>query len=97
MSVTEIKYGKKVLDRSGKPSWHWSSIQKPIFKCSEKVNILFAKSSLMQMMLRSSCVHLFVFIILLQVTSGLSSLQFKILNVPVSNVSECLTEGTFNT
>lgn len=27
-------------------------------------------------------------------TSGLSSLQFKILNVPVSNVSECLTEGT---
>ncbi|XP_056848052.1 acylamino-acid-releasing enzyme-like [Raphanus sativus] len=63
VSVPEIKYGKKVLDPSGKPSWHWSSIQKPIFKCSEKV------------------------------TSGLSSLQFKILNVPVSNVSECLTEG----
>ncbi|KAL0716595.1 hypothetical protein Bca4012_065917 [Brassica carinata] len=63
VSVPEIKYGKKVLDPSRKPSWHWSNIQKPIFKCSEKV------------------------------TSGLSSLQFKILNVPVSNVSECLTEG----
>ncbi|KAG5389212.1 hypothetical protein IGI04_030753 [Brassica rapa subsp. trilocularis] len=63
VSVPEIKYGKKVLDPSGKPSWHWSTIRKPIFKCSEKV------------------------------TSGLSSLQFKILKVPVSNVSECLTEG----
>ncbi|KAJ0233076.1 Acylamino-acid-releasing enzyme [Hirschfeldia incana] len=63
VSVPEIKYGKKVLDPSGKPSWHWSSIQKPILKCSEKV------------------------------TSGLSSLQFKILEVPVSNASECLTEG----
>ncbi|CAH8319166.1 unnamed protein product [Eruca vesicaria subsp. sativa] len=63
VSVPEIKYGKKVLDPTGKPSWQWSNIQNPIFKCSEKV------------------------------TSGLSSLQFKIHKVPVSNVSECLTEG----
>ncbi|CAN6923409.1 unnamed protein product [Brassica oleracea] len=63
VSVPEIKYGKKVLDPAGKPSWQWSNIQKPIFKCSDKV------------------------------TLGLSFLQFKIIKVPVSNVSECLTEG----
>ncbi|KAJ0232706.1 Acylamino-acid-releasing enzyme [Hirschfeldia incana] len=63
VSVPEIKYGKRVLDRAGKSSWQWSNIQKPIYKCSEKV------------------------------TLGLSSLQFKILKVPVSNVSECVTEG----
>ena len=46
MSVPEIKYGKKVLDPAGKPSWQWSNIQKPIFKCSDKVKIIvFAKSS----------------------------------------------------
>lgn len=36
MSVPEIKYGKKVLDSAGKPSWQWSNIQSPI-RCSEKV------------------------------------------------------------
>uniref|UniRef100_A0A1J3FLE9 acylaminoacyl-peptidase n=1 Tax=Noccaea caerulescens TaxID=107243 RepID=A0A1J3FLE9_NOCCA len=64
VSVPEIKYGKKVLDPAGKPSWQWSNIQNPVFKCSEKV------------------------------APGLSSLQFKILKVPISNVSECLTEGS---
>ncbi|CAN8232120.1 unnamed protein product [Cochlearia groenlandica] len=63
VSVPEIKYGKKVLDSARKPSWQWSNIQRPIFKCSEKV------------------------------MSGLSSLQFKILKVPIGDVSECLTEG----
>ncbi|XP_006414693.2 acylamino-acid-releasing enzyme [Eutrema salsugineum] len=63
VSVPEIKFGKKVLDPAGKPSWQWSNLQKPIFKCSDKV------------------------------TSGLLPLQFKILKVPISNVSECLTEG----
>ncbi|XP_018446839.2 acylamino-acid-releasing enzyme isoform X1 [Raphanus sativus] len=63
VSVPEIKYGKKVLDSAGKPSWQWSKIQKPILTCSEKV------------------------------TARLSSLQFKILKIPISNVSECLTEG----
>ncbi|KAH0849553.1 hypothetical protein HID58_096289, partial [Brassica napus] len=63
VSVPEIKYGKKVVDPAGRPSWQWLDIQNPIFKSSEKV------------------------------TSGLSSLEFKILKVPVSNVSECLTKG----
>ncbi|XP_022560606.2 acylamino-acid-releasing enzyme-like isoform X2 [Brassica napus] len=63
VSVPEIKYGKKVVDPAGRPSWQWLDIQNPIFKSSEKV------------------------------TSGLSSLEFKILKVPISNVSECLTKG----
>ncbi|CAH2079164.1 unnamed protein product [Thlaspi arvense] len=37
VSVPEITYGTKVLDPAGKPSWLWSNIQKPIYKCSEKV------------------------------------------------------------
>lgn len=42
MSVPEIKYGKKVLDSAGKPSWKWSNIQNPI-RCSEKVKAYIAR------------------------------------------------------
>ena len=37
MSVPEIKYGKKVVDPAGRPSWQWLDIPNPIFKSSEKV------------------------------------------------------------
>ncbi|CAH8385394.1 unnamed protein product [Eruca vesicaria subsp. sativa] len=89
VSVPEIKYGKKVLDQAGKSSWQWSNIQKPIFKCSEKVNHLDTND----FKLFNVFIYSVSYYILRQVASGLSSLQFKILKVPVSNVSECLTEG----
>ncbi|KFK39589.1 hypothetical protein AALP_AA3G264000 [Arabis alpina] len=63
VSVPGIKYGKKVLDPSGKLSWQWLNISRPIFRCPEKVML------------------------------ELSSLQFKILEIPVSYVSEGLSKG----
>ena len=91
VNVPQIKYGCIVEKKTKASAWSWLDVPSSIFKCSEKVCLIFL------FVLYESFLHieivLLTILLLLQVRSLLSSLQFSIMEIPVKDVSDSLSKG----
>lgn len=96
--VPHIKYG--FLDKESKSTaWNWLDVPSPTNECSGKVSIrclfivlvIYAYEDYLQ-----SFTTVSLNFSLLQVKSLLSSLQFSIMKIPVTDVSDSLTKGITN-
>lgn len=66
VDVPQLKYGYLIDKIQSSASWSWLDISSPIFKCSQKVEMLLA------------------------------SRQFRLIKIPVKDVSTCTTRGATN-
>jgi len=55
VDVPQIKYGAIVKSTTNNKEWSWSDVSNPIFKCSDKVLLIFLFEYLFKLIKRKCC------------------------------------------